>query len=50
MEKELQRCDKLESALSVMFGGYYKRVSGLKEKFDKLVQNNERLQIENEVF
>lgn len=50
MEKELKRCDKLESALQVIYGGYYKRENILKDKFDKLVKDQERLNIEKEVF
>ena len=33
-----------------MYGGYYKREEGLREKFDKLVKDNEKLNIEKEVF
>lgn len=33
-----------------MFGGYYKKEIALKDKFEQLTANNERLQIEADVF
>ena len=50
MEKEIKKCDKLESGLSVLFAGYIKKELSLKEKFEKIMNDNERLKIENEVF
>lgn len=50
MEKEIKKCEKIENGLKIMFGGYIKRELGLKDKFDQIVKDSERLVIEKEVF
>jgi len=50
MDKEIKRCEKIEKALQIMYGGYYKREHALKEKFEKTIKDNEKLQIEKDVF
>jgi hypothetical protein len=50
MEREIKRCEKLENALQVMFGGYYKRIQGLKDQFEKTLKEGDKLQIEKDVF
>lgn len=50
MEKEVKKCEKLEKGLNVLFGGYIKRELGLRDKFEKIVSDNEKLGLEKEMF
>lgn len=50
MLKELDKCEKLENGLQVMFGGYFKRDLNLKDKFEKIVKENDKVKTEKEVF
>lgn len=50
MEKELGRCEKLEKALKVIFGGYYKKEESLITQFSQCNKNHLKKTVEEEVF
>ncbi|CDW71197.1 cell division cycle 5-like protein [Stylonychia lemnae] len=50
MNKELQRCEKLEKGLKLLFGGYYKKEDLIQEKFQQTMKDYQKKQIELEIF
>ena len=50
MEKEQSKSAKLEQAMKVLFGGYFKKEEQLREQFESKIKEYKKLEIEEEVF